>query len=152
MLSDCFHYLRIFLTQEKVNKFHILYFTMLSNRLPLFQMLACAAKPGLWFKMDPIEGFIPKPRKNAQALRGPCILSQEPSTNMHPDLNSTELTGNDARWRLFKCHVDICINEALGVKKLRENTQLEFYFVADLHKQAGGSVQKDWLGSLLCVS
>lgn len=39
----------------------------------------------------------------------------------------------------------------LGVKKLQENTQVEFYFVPDPPKQAGGRVQKDWLGSLLCV-
>lgn len=39
----------------------------------------------------------------------------------------------------------------LGVKKLQENTQVEFYFVPDPRKQAGGRVQKDWLGSLLCV-
>lgn len=39
----------------------------------------------------------------------------------------------------------------LGVKKLQENTQMEFYFVPDPPKQAGGRVQKHWLGSLLCV-
>lgn len=65
VLSDWFHYLKIFLTQENVNKHHVLGFAMLLHQLllaqMLAQMLAGGAQAGLWFKMDPMERFTPKP-------------------------------------------------------------------------------------------
>lgn len=61
VLSDWFHDLKIVLTQEKVNKSHILGFAMLPDHLPLFQMLAGLAQAGLWFQMVPTLKFAPDP-------------------------------------------------------------------------------------------
>lgn len=61
VLSDRFHDLKIVLTQEKVNKSHILGFAMLLDHLPLFQMLAGLVQAGLWFQMVPTLKFAPDP-------------------------------------------------------------------------------------------
>lgn len=71
VLSDWFHYLKLFLTQENVNKRHVLGFAMQPHQLLLAQMLAGGAQAGLWFKMDPMERFTPKPCNDAGLSEGP---------------------------------------------------------------------------------
>lgn len=47
VVSDWFHYLKIFLTQEKVNKRQALGFAMLPHKLLFAHMLAGGAQAGL---------------------------------------------------------------------------------------------------------
>lgn len=61
VLSDWFQYLKIFLTQENVDKSHTLFCYRNSFRCP-------DVGSRLRFKMDPIEGFAPKSWKKKKKL------------------------------------------------------------------------------------
>lgn len=120
VLSDWFHDLKIVLTQEKVNKSHILGFAMLPDHLPLFQMLAGLTQAGLWFQMVPTLKFAPDPWK-CPAERGIRVLHRN-AVHMCAWAWALQNSGGfiPVGWRLFKWHVDVYINEAVIIKTRRK--------------------------------